>query len=213
MFPQKIQKVDHQDRQANRDRLPVIQPVYRPIPLTATYGPKTLKPSELGSLFRPAKIIIAGHSFIPHLKDYMDDYFGPRHNMGLSYNSASVYFRGRGGHLASDLLSSGVMFVSVGQVIPRNYPEDPWWQRHHPLHPEFNKRVVIVNTYLKHVLDPVCHENTLYWKHRGFWCPLVAVLEEGDGVHPNNYGNQIMYRSIRGSLVHALKRIQDKLRI
>ena len=101
MFPQKIQKVDHQDRQANRDRLPVIQPVYRPIPLTATYGPKTLKPSELGSLFRPAKIIIAGHSFIPHLKDYMDDYFGPRHNMGLSYNSASVYFRGRGGHTIS----------------------------------------------------------------------------------------------------------------
>ena len=246
-----IERVESRRQNKSQSDLP-------PIPSSVTFGPRPIRMDMFRNLFRPAKIVIAGHSFVTHLDKYMDDYFGPRNNMGLSYNSASVLWMGRGGHtiasfreeelsklksakadiihlelgtndladgkdplslssemesLVSELLESGVHFVAVGQIIPRNDPQDPWWIRHHPLPPDFNEKVPLYNKFLKQMLAPCCHEKALYWRHRGFWNPSVAVLEEGDGVHPNDYGSYTFYRSVRGSLVHGLKRIQDALKV
>lgn len=91
--------------------------------------------------------------------------------------------------LVNDLLDRfGVKLVGVFTIIPR-------------ADPVFNKKVKIVNQYLKVVLGD--RHNVFVWGHRKLLEPQNEVLLP-DGVHLNCYGQYRLYRSYRGAIIHAV---------
>jgi len=86
-----------------------------------------------------------------------------------------------------------VAFVYVGQTIKRH------------ARVTFNENVAILARYLKTVLEPLPYAQ--YWTHRGFWHPTRALLSY-DGVHLNKEGQHKLYKSIRGAVLHGLRRLE-----
>ena len=86
----------------------------------------------------------------------------------------------------------GVRLVCVGQTVKR-----------HPVG-TFNANVQILAQYLQGVLEPLPF--AIYWTHRGFWRASRSYLSY-DGVHLNTEGQHKLYRSVRGAVLHCLKRI------
>ena len=90
------------------------------------------------------------------------------------------------------LLDLGIRKVLVGQLIfQENDPPDV---------PDYNDKVIILNKYLKAVIND--KESALFWAHRGMWRPSSPVLGK-DGLHLSEYGQKQLFRSIRGALIHA----------
>ena len=87
----------------------------------------------------------------------------------------------------------GVRFVYVGQTINRD------------VRGNFNNNVAILARYLKVVLEPLPYAQ--YWTHRGFWQPRRSTLSY-DGVHLNREGQHKLYKSIRGAVLHGLRRFK-----
>lgn len=58
------------------------------------------------------------------------------------------------------------------------------------------------------LLEAVCdgHPNMFFWKHRGLLNPQKVIFRPEDGVHYNDGGNKLLFRSIRGALLFAAKR-------
>ena len=74
-----------------------------------------------------------------------------------------------------------------------------------PAHvPDVSHRVDLLNKYLKVVLEPLPYAEA--WSHRGLQSPSIAVLCR-DGVHLNAAGNYALYRSYRGAILFALKKL------
>ena len=90
----------------------------------------------------------------------------------------------------------GAEFIMVCLVIYR--PAIP------PHVPDFSHKVDLLNKYLKVVLQPLPY--TEAWSHRGLQSPSIAVLCR-DGVHLNAAGNYALYRSYRGAILFALKKL------
>ena len=88
--------------------------------------------------------------------------------------------------------SYGVKLVCVGQTIKRRPVSN------------FNNKVQLLAQYLKTVLEPIPY--AIYWSHRGFWRNASCYLSY-DGVHLNGEGHHKLYKSIRGAIIHSLKRI------
>ena len=86
----------------------------------------------------------------------------------------------------------GVRLVCVGQTVKRR-----------PVG-TFNTNVQILAQYLQGVLEPLPF--AIYWTHRGFWQAPCSYLSY-DGVHLNKQGQHKLYRSVRGAVMHCLKRL------
>ena len=268
-------------------RIPRATPTRRSISLLGVYKPRFVRPDDTGFKYRPAHVIVAGHSFCKHLERYMSGTYGPHHNLGLSFEHATVEFLYHGGEtiktfkegrwvedrtpeplrdfkprvkepklifrepilqiitdkmpdivylelgsndisdkklgaetiaselegIAQSLISSGIKYVCIGQTIRRKKPQDRWWKEKYPLPDFYNKKVVLMNDILKHLLDDVCTPRAQYWRHVGFWKPTVDVINHADGVHPDGHGLYVLYRSVRGAIIHALGNIDQELRL
>ena len=70
--------------------------------------------------------------------------------------------------------------------------------------PDFSHKVDLLNKYPKVVLEPLPYAEA--WSHRGLQSPSIAVLCR-DGVHLNAAGNYALYRSYRGAILFALKKL------
>ena len=74
----------------------------------------------------------------------------------------------------------------------------------------FNDRAYDVNGSLKTLLqqDYYTERGLILWMHKGFSDPAVrSLLMDRDGVHFNDAGNAKLYKSIKSSLIQALKRL------
>ena len=220
------------------------------------YGPRHIRPDSVGHLYRPASVMILGHSFVRRLEGFMLDHFGYNHNMGFSYNTAEVMFRGIGGrtvdklesedlpmieHFRPDIVylemgtndlanpsnrpevigsklddfankchAAGVGITILGQTIFRYPPND---ERYTSKYTKFNKRVIDLNTYTSVVLDPTINDQAMYWRHIGLWNSKHPIIRIEDGVHLTDVGNYKYFKSVRGAIVHGLRKIDRKLRI
>ena len=90
----------------------------------------------------------------------------------------------------------GAEFITVCLVIYRSAIP--------PHVPDFSHKVDLLNKYLKVVLEPLPYAEA--WSHRGLQSPSIAVLCR-DGVHLNAAGNYALYRSYRGAILFALKKL------
>ena len=90
----------------------------------------------------------------------------------------------------------GAEFIMVCLVIYRSAIP--------PHVPDFSHKVDLLNKYLKVVLEPLPYAEA--WSHRGLQSPSIAVLCR-DGVHLNAAGNFALYRSYRGAILFALKKL------
>ena len=90
----------------------------------------------------------------------------------------------------------GAEFIMVCLVIYRSAIP--------PHVPDFSHKVDLLNKYLKVVLEPLPYAEA--WIHRGLQSPSIAVLCR-DGVHLNAAGNYALYRSYRGAILFALKKL------
>ncbi|XP_078363441.1 uncharacterized protein LOC144647517 [Oculina patagonica] len=89
-----------------------------------------------------------------------------------------------------------VAYVMVCQVIHRASP---------PSHsPQYNADVDILNQYLQVVLEPLPFAE--FWSHKGLKAPNIPIFRR-DGVHLNDQANYALYRSYRGAILCALKRV------
>ena len=86
--------------------------------------------------------------------------------------------------------SYSVRVVGVCEVIPRVRA------------PFFNAAALILNQYLRVVLDPI--PNVSCWQHRGFSEPSRDPYLS-DGVHMNSSGQYLLYRSYRGAILQAVR--------
>ena len=87
----------------------------------------------------------------------------------------------------------GVRLVCVGQTVKR-----------HPVG-TFNANVQILTQYLQGVLEPLPF--AIYWTHQGFWRASSSYLSY-DGVHLHKEGQHNLNRSVRGAVMHCLKRLK-----
>ena len=71
-------------------------------------------------------------------------------------------------------------------------------------HPDYNLGVQVLNNYLKVVLEPLSYAE--FWNHKGLRRPSIPMLLR-DGVHLNDRGNYALYRSYRGAILFALKKL------
>ena len=85
--------------------------------------------------------------------------------------------------------SYAVLVIGVYEVIPRVRA------------PIFNDAALILNQYLRGVLDPI--PNVFCWQHRAFSEPS-RDLYLSDGVHVNSSGQYLLYCSYRGAILQAL---------
>ena len=90
----------------------------------------------------------------------------------------------------------GAEFIMVCLVIYRSAIP--------PHVPDFSHKVDLLNKYLKVVLEPLPYVEA--WSHREIQSPSIAVLCR-DGVHLNETGNYALYRSCRGAILFALKKL------
>jgi len=89
-----------------------------------------------------------------------------------------------------------VAFIVLYQVIHRATL---------PSHcPRYNSSVDTLNKYLDVVLEPLSFAE--FWRHKGLREPKITVLRR-DGIHLNDQGNYVLYRSYRGAILFALQRI------
>ena len=79
-----------------------------------------------------------------------------------------------------------------------------YWSAIPPHVPDFSHKVDLLNKYLKVVLEPLPYAEA--WSRRGLQSPSIAVLCR-DGVHLNAAGNYALYRSYRGAILFALKKL------
>ena len=86
----------------------------------------------------------------------------------------------------------GVRLVCVGQTVKK-----------HPVG-AFNANVQILAQYLQGVLEALPF--SIYWTHRGFWRASSSYLSY-DGVHLKKEGQHKLYRTVRGAVMHCLKRL------
>ncbi len=82
---------------------------------------------------------------------------------------------------------------SIGKYLPSQSQVD-----------RFNWHIDRFNAYVK-VVGPT-FDGLSTWRHSGFREPSIPLLLQ-DGVHMNSHGQYKMYRSVRGAMVVAIKRI------
>ena len=97
---------------------------------------------------------------------------------------------------AQSLLARGVLHVVVCQIVRRQCVRRYSWE-------DGTQRVVDINEFLKAVCDT---ERLSFWYHRGFWQSQRNIFR-GDGVHFNDLGNYKLWRSVKGAVFVALKRL------
>ena len=68
--------------------------------------------------------------------------------------------------------------------------------------PTFNKNVILLNQYLKVVLEPIPY--AMFWSHKGFWRAKTNFMAR-DGIHLNRLGQYKLYRSLRGAVLRCLQ--------
>ena len=68
--------------------------------------------------------------------------------------------------------------------------------------PTFNKNVILLNQYLKVVLEPIPY--AMFWSHKGFWRAKTNFMAR-DGIHLNGLGQYKLYRSLRGAVLRCLQ--------
>ena len=199
--------------------------------------------------FRPANVVVLGHSFMRRLDSFLTRQHGQHFNLGIDYDRAFIQYVYVGGltadraradyvhyvlslapdvvyielgtndlchprvgpcevaerlrSLAMDLVHGGVHLVMVGETIPRASRAIPRVTR------GFNDKVMGMNQRLRQLLDPSTTDSTRFWRHRGLQQPNVLCP---DGVHLNGLGNQRLYRSVRGAILHALSRVRRHLK-
>ena len=85
----------------------------------------------------------------------------------------------------------GVLQITAGQVLFRQ-----------PISclPDFNSKVVELNSFLQASLSTYHYAS--FWAHHGMWSPTAPVLSK-DGVHLNEAGMHLFYRSLRGALLKS----------
>ena len=62
-------------------------------------------------MYRPASVMVIGHSFVRRLEQFMLERYGFNHNMGFSFNTAEIMFRGIGGRTVDRLESHDLPMV------------------------------------------------------------------------------------------------------
>ena len=97
---------------------------------------------------------------------------------------------------AQSLVARGISHVVVCQVVRRQCVRRYSWE-------EGTQRVLEINEFLKAVCDT---ESLSFWYHRGFWQSQRNIFR-GDGVHFNDLGNYKLWRSVKGAVFVALKRL------
>lgn len=90
----------------------------------------------------------------------------------------------------------GTRQVAICQIVPRL----SW--RKVPTHVG-NDFVAIINEFLEAVCDG--HPNIFFWQHARLPKDSQPIMRE-DGVHFNDAGNNMLFRSFRGALLFAAKR-------
>ena len=65
-----------------------------------------------------------------------------------------------------------------------------------------NKKVILLNRYLKVVLEPLPY--AFFWSHKGFRRAKTNFMAH-DGVHLNSLGQYKLYHSLRGAVLHCLQ--------
>ena len=240
--------------------IPTVATICYNYPLLNVFTPRPVREDFEAFDYRPASVLIMGHSFVVRLQQFMGIHYGPQHNMGLSCKTATVQFHGVGGRTVkkfedNDLIvinkcrpdilylelgtndlslpdsdpesvgsqisslvwkckANGAKFVIVGQTIPREKPGNVYYAQRYPIDSEkFRYDCVMMNEHLCHALDPENIPDAMYWRHIGFWNNTAQVVRWDDGVHLTEWGNQCYYKSIRGALVHAIRKLDEHLRI
>ena len=199
--------------------------------------------------FRPAHVVILGHSFVRRQEQFLIRQHGLDFNLGLDYDRAYVTYVHHGGltapqarigymdyvlsltpdiiyielgsndichprvgpvevgqslrDLANDFIRAGVRYVMIGETIPRAGRAIPRVTR------SYNNKVRQLNENLHAMFGPHRSDAVRSWRHRGLSHPSVLGP---DGVHLNNTGNQRLYRSMRGAILHALSRVRRHLK-
>ena len=100
--------------------------------------------------------------------------------------------------LARRLLSAGVQCVCVGQVCRRLR----WRNVTHSVGDSLAQEL---NTYLESFSDDT--EGVFFWRHKRLWTSIRPVFRP-DGVHFSDEGNYRLFRSMRGAIMAAVRRIQ-----
>ena len=99
--------------------------------------------------------------------------------------------------LARRLLSSGVQCVCVGQVCRRLR----WRNVSHSVGDSLAQEL---NGYLESCSNDT--EGVIVWRHKRLWTSIRPVFRQ-DGVHFSDEGNYRLFRSIRGAIMTAVRRI------
>lgn len=71
-------------------------------------------------------------------------------------------------------------------------------------HPDYNLGVQVLNDYLKVVLEPLSQAE--FWNHKGLQRPSIPMLLR-EAIHLNDRSNYASYRSYRGEILFALKKL------
>lgn len=97
---------------------------------------------------------------------------------------------------AKFLVGLGVKQVAVCQIVPRSS-----WRYLPTL--VGNDKVDSINEFL----EAVCNDQSIFfWKHDRIPNSMTTIHRD-DGVHFNDSGNKLLFRSVRGALLFAAKRI------
>ena len=89
-----------------------------------------------------------------------------------------------------------MLHAVVCQIVRRQCVRRYSWE-------DGTQRVADTNEFLKAVCDT---ERLSFWYHRGFWQSQRNIFR-GDGVHFNDLGNYKLWRSVKGAVFVALKRL------
>ena len=100
--------------------------------------------------------------------------------------------------LARRLLSAGVQCVCVGQVCRRLC----WRNVTHSVGDSLAQEL---NSYLEAFSNDT--EGVFFWRHKRLWTSIRPVFRP-DGVHYSDLGNFRFFRSMRGAIMAAVRRIQ-----
>ena len=103
--------------------------------------------------------------------------------------------------LAKRLLESGVTCVCVGQVCRRL----KWRTCNFSVGAS---RVQELNTYLTAFSSDT--DGVFFWRHKRLWTSVHPVFRR-DGIHYSDIGNYRFFRSLRGAIMAAIRRILPSL--
>lgn len=99
---------------------------------------------------------------------------------------------------AKRLVDMGAKQVVISEIVPRL----AW--RDLPIHVG-NEKVATINEFLAAVCDG--HPHILFWRHVRLPKVNQKSIMRDDGVHFDDAGNKMLFRSIRGAILSAAKRI------